>query len=443
VETARCEVVTGQKESDMKEFAVVSLLALSGGACGGGGTPSSGPDAGSGQVAPRVAVVTGQAPALIAFRGEASTGWQTPDHPSAGRYEFEVNGPYRVIVVCDHRAGAAVVEYARTLDDARVIDNQCGMARTFPLHVRGQMMQTGEVFFGGAGRGQSNAPWSFDLPAEAGTFDFVAFFGPLDGNFDQVSIRRDVALTGDLDLGPIDVAHENANALVPMRFTAANLAADEELSADVLLMSGNTIADRFVFGHPDGAWLVNLVPDAALRAADSQHVTLSTASSSDGVQQRARSISREVHEGGPTSLTLMDAMGTTTFDRGADRLAVTWTAPAADEIDVSRVSFSDDFSRFVIHDLVMSRAFLAGTTSATLDFTDVPGFLPAWGHDPALEQVVAVDAIIGAFPEDSLSEVSMDIPAPAPAGIAAGGAARGATPAAVQRARRARSAGLR
>jgi hypothetical protein len=40
------------------------------------------------------------------------------------------------------------------------------------------------------------------------------------------------------------------------------------------------------------------------------------------------------------------------------------------------------------HQLVMSAAFseAAGTTGAVLDFHDVPGFQPAWQHDPTAPQ---------------------------------------------------------
>jgi hypothetical protein len=368
--------------------------------------------------------VTGGPPALILYREEAATEWRTPASPSAGRFEIEVAGPYRVIVVC---AGSGrtvqVTQLAQTLDDERTIEQPCGSPREFPLHVRGQMLQSGLVSFGGFGRGQSSAPWSFDLPAAAGTFDLVAFFGSLSTGGDHFEIRRDLAIAADLDLGTIDVAQEPAQALVPTRFTASNLATDESLTSDLFLQSGNTFAIIDGFVHPELAWQVNLVPGTALRATDTQDLLLSASSSSDDpMQQRMRSITRRIRDGGSTSVALMDRLGPTTFESTADHLVATWAAlPESDQIDLSRASFSSDFSRFVFHDFLVSHAFLAraGVTTATLDFTDVPGFRPEWRHDPTLEQQFGLDAFRGTSPEDTtFSGVFEDVPAPTPPGTA-------------------------
>ena len=417
----------------MKVFALVALLASFGSACGGGhgGLGGSGPDAGSDgpgsgsdvpdagrAMPPRVTIVTGGPPALVAFREETATAWQTPASPSPGKFEIEVTGPYRVLVVCTTRGGDVfVTEFAQTLDDERTIEQPCGGALDYPFHVRGQMLQSGEVAFGGYGRGQSSAPWNFDLPAAAGTTDFVAFFGGFSTGFDQIEIRRDITITADLDLGPIDVAQEQTQALVPTQFTAANLSPDESLFSDVFLQSGGTFAIMSQFIHPELAWQVNLVPVTALRATDSQIVqlTASSLSSSDPVQQRVRSVVHQVRDTSATSVPLMDPLGPTTFETTADRLVATWSAlPENDDIDVSRFSFSSDFSHFTSHDFLLSPAFVAvtGITSTTLDFTDVPGFQPEWQHDPTLDQGVALDAFRGTLPDDSmLTEVSQDVPA--------------------------------
>jgi hypothetical protein len=285
------------------------------------------------------------------------------------------------------------------------------------------MLQEGEVFFGGAGIGKSPGPWSFDLTAAAGTFDFVEFFGSLTTGFDQIAIRRDLTITGDLQLGMIDVAQEHTEALVSTQFTAANLDPDEFLTSDVLLLqSGNTVAIVSKFIDPASAWQIRLVPDSALRVTDGQQVSLTAALDMAGepAQQRSRSVSRRVRVGGPTSVTLMDPMTAIAFDSTAERLTATWTQlPEYDDLELSRESFSSDFSRFVIHDSLLSRAFIAsvGATSTTLDFTDVPGFRPEWRHDPAFEQVFALDAVRGASDDDSArSGVSEDLAVATPAG---------------------------
>jgi hypothetical protein len=410
----------------MKAVAFVALIAPFGVACGGSGG-AAGPDAGadgtgtgsdSGSGTPHVTVVTGVAPALIAFREEASAAWTTPTSTSTGTYELPVTGPYRVVVVCGGSTRSTfVAEYARTLDDERRIDHACSAAQDFPFHVTGQMLQEGEVFFGATGRGQSMAPWTFDLRAKAGTFDFVAFFGSLGSRFDQIEIRRDIAITGDLALGTIDVAQEHTQALVSTTFTASNPDPAEFLSSDLMLQSGNTFAVTSLFDQL--AWQVGLVPDAALRATDTQDLQLSAQTSDASMQTHFRALLRRVHDGGSTAVVLPDPMGQTAFATTADRLTATWTAlPAHDEIDLWRQSFTSDFSSFIFHDLLFSRAFLVatGATSATLDLSDVPGFRAEWRHDPTLEQFVGLDAFRTASSGDGLlSDVSQDVPAPSPA----------------------------
>lgn len=368
-----------------------------------------------------VTVVTGVPPALIAFRDEASATWKTPTSTSTGTFALDVTGPYRVVVACEGSSTRRtfIVQYARTLDDERTLQHPCQLPATRPLHVRGQMLQSGEVFLGFTGRGQTAAPWSFDLAAAAGTYDFLALFGDLSHSFDQIAIRRDVAITGDLDLGAIDAAQEHAQAMVATQFTATNLAADESLMSTVLLHAGNTRAALATFVQPESAWQVGLVPFAALRATDTQDVELfASSSTSDPDQLRDRNLTRRAREGGSTSITLMDPPGQTTFESTADRLVATWASlPLADEIDVSRISFSTDFSQFASHDLLISRAFLAATgiTSATLDVSDVPGFRPEWRHDPTFDQMFGLTAFRGTLPDDAaVAEVTQPVPAPAP-----------------------------
>lgn len=422
----------------MKVVAFAVSFALFGAACSQGSPERGGPDspdggaggsdsgsggADGGPVLPRITIRTGEPPALIAFRDEAATEWKTPAAIGTGMFEIEVAGPYRVVVVCEGSGRLTfVAQFLRAPADERVIEHPCGPVRNVPFHVRGQMMQEGEVFLGGFGIGRSPAPWTFDLPAAAGTFDFVEFFGSLTTGFDQIAIRRDMAITGDLDLGTIDVAQEHALALVPTQFTGPDLDPDEMLSSNVFAHLGNTSVSTIAFDQPAVAWDVRLLPDAALRPTDTQDVDLAATISTltEPMRQRTRSIRRRVRAGGQTSVMLMEPLGSIAFETTADRLVATWASlPSYDELDLSRESFSNDFSRFVVHDLVLSRAFVdtVGATRATLDLTDVPGFRPEWRHDPMLEQVIALDASAATSPDDhARSGVSEDIPPAAAAG---------------------------
>jgi len=101
-------------------------------------------------------------------------------------------------------------------------------------------------------------------------------FGGLRTGFDQVSIRRDLAITGDLQLGTIDSAQEPRS-----------------------------------------------------RATDEQHMSVSATRSTVGepVQQRLRGVARGVRVSAPTSVVLRDPLTDVAFDATADRL--TATPPAA------------------------------------------------------------------------------------------------------------------
>jgi hypothetical protein len=373
---------------------------------------------------PRITIETGELPALIVYREEATPDWKTPASPSTGRYEFEVAGPYRVTVVCagpDRDVG--VVQFARTPDDERSIEYLCGDPPASPFHVRGQMLQPGIVNFGATDLRRSTAPWSFELPTTAGTFDLVALSGDTSTGFDHFEIRRDITVTADRDLGTIDVAQLPAQATVPTRFTASNLAANEQTVAHVALYSGSTYAFTGAANQPEHAWQVELVPGTALRSTDTQDVhLLAGASLSEQPQQQSqREVIRRIREGGSTLVTLMDPLGPTTFESTADRLVATWTSlPECDAIDVSRDNFSTD-SPTVSQEFRLSHAFMASTgasaTTATLDFTDVPGFRPEWRHDPTLDQDFEVLAVRGTLPDDhTFSNVFEFIPAPPPLG---------------------------
>jgi hypothetical protein len=393
----------------MKVLVVVGMLASIESACGAGRESS-------------ITVVTDQPPALIAYREEATPDWRTPTSPGTGRYELEVAGPYRVIVVCANSDLVAVTQLARTPDDAPSIELPCGDPPVSPFHVHGQMLQSGTVSFDVTGLDSSTAPWDFDLSSAAGTFDLVAFSGDDAAGFDHFEIRRDITVTADRDLGTIDIAQVPAQALLPTQFTATNLAANESPLAYVELRSGNTHAAA-VATQPEHAWQLGLVPSAALRSTDTQdvHLAASAPLSEQPMQHSTREIIRRVRDGGSTLVTLMDAIGPTRFESTADRLVTTWTSlPECDQIVVARDSFSS--SRFVTQGLRLSHAFIAstgtGAKSVALDFTDVPGFRPEWRHDPTLDQEFVVLASRGTLPDDyASSEVLESVPAPSPLGV--------------------------
>jgi hypothetical protein len=340
----------------------------------------------------RVTILTGQPPALVAFREEASTEWQTLATSGKSTFEVAATGPYRVVVACESVGDWAelwITQYARTPADEPRIEHDCtSIGGPFVAH--GQMVQPGDVSLGNFGYGSTDANWSFDIPAAAGSFDLVTLFGNSTLGFDRLGIRRDVQIAGNTQLGSIDLAHETTEALVATPFAAANLQPNEALSAATLLFAGNTIAllqRSFPQNRPE--WNTKLAPETMLRATDHQNVRLYAyeVSSGTAVQRRYRGVSRDVHVGDPTSMALPEPLGPVTFAATTHRLAATWSAlPEHDDLWLERTSSSDGSRN--THEITLSRAFVdaTGATSATLDFSDVPGFKREWRHEPTLTQ---------------------------------------------------------
>jgi hypothetical protein len=395
----------------MKVPAYVALLTLLSAACG---NSSHGPDTPS-----KITIRTGELPALIAARDEVSAEWTIPATTAAGTFEIEVTGPYRVVVACkgvDGAPSATLYLYAQTPDDAHLIEHTCVQSVSFPFHVRGRVPQEGMVSFGGYGHGSSGGPWSFDLPAAAGVFDLVALFGSFTTGFDRVTIRRDITVSGDLDLGTISTG--SAHSLIPTRFTASNLDPNEMLRASSSIDSGHTLAVSTIPNQPEHAWEVRLAPEVALRSTDTQRATFvaEVPPSSETAQQRQRLIDQTVRPGGPTSLTLMEPLLSIQLEVFGDRLRAAWTdLPEYDGLGLLRDSFPTNSTRSVTTWGVFSRSFIdaVGVTSLELDFSDVPGFNSTWKHDPTFRQIVAFHVMRHTSPDAiAQSGVFMHVPVP-------------------------------
>ena len=340
----------------------------------------------------RVTIQTGQPPALVAFRDEASTEWQTLATSGTSTFEVAATGPYRVVVACERFGdwpSLWITQYARTPADEPLIEHDCtGIGG--PFVARGQMVQPGEVSLGNIGHGSTSSNWSFEIPTAAGSVELVMLFGSFTVGFDRLGIRRDVQIAGNTQLASIDLAQEHTEALVPTRFTTANLQPNELLSSQTLLFAGNTIAPlQASYPLDRSEWDTKLAPETMLRATDHQNVRIYAAEASSGalLQRRFRGVSRDVHLGDPTSVTLPEPLGPVTFGMTTDRLAATWsTLPEHDDLWLQRTSFSSQSWNF--HEIVLSRTFVdaTGATSASLDLTGVPGFKREWRHDPTLPQ---------------------------------------------------------
>lgn len=334
----------------------------------------------------QITIETTDPPALVAFRNESTAQWQSL--PTLGTSTFHVNasGPYRVVVACSSpTVGATIGEIARTPDDDPVVRYSC---QGNQFRVTGQMQQLGSVAVGAttAINASTNAPWMFDLPVAAGSFDIVMLFRDPAGA-PRIAIRRDVAISGDTDLGVIDATAENAQAMVPTSFTATGLDPGDVRSVFVALYTSSTTAILSLIGAAN-TWDAALVPDASLRSTDRQNAVLSAGLTS-GSQRRFRSVSRDVRIGDVPSLALPPPLGPVQFDMTADRLAATLPAGTSyDQLVLVRQGQPVGRQGLFAQTAVFSRSFIddTGGTGAVLELDGLPGYQSDWRLDPAFPQ---------------------------------------------------------
>ena len=348
----------------------------------------------------RITIQTTNPAALVAFRNESSAQWQSLATTGTSTFEVDATGPYRVVVACSASIiGNTIGEIARTPDDDPEVRYSC---QDQPFRVTGKMMQPGAVAVGltTAISVGTSVPWTFNLPVAAGSADIVLLFRDPAGG-PRLAIRRDVAISGDTDLGVLDVASENAQAMVPMSFTASGLESGEVRSTFVTLYTASTTALLTSTGTPS-TWDAALAPDGALRSTDRENVVLN-AGLVAGSQNRFRAVRHDVHIGDTTPLALPAAIGSVQFDMTAARLAATLSA-------------GTDYDQFVLvrqgqpigrqgssaQTAVFSRNFVDATGgTAVLELGDVPGYLPDWSLDPAFPQIRQASVSRGTSTADS------------------------------------------
>jgi len=349
-----------------------------------------------------VSVTTGIPPALLAFRDDLSTDWVGLPVHGATTFDLTTHGAYQVVIACsagDQDPSVTMILYGRTADDDPTIKLSCGGG--FPFQVKGEAFEAGEVSLGDSSEGASFTDWQFDLVAQPGTFDLVMVSRSSTGVPSSIAFRRDLAIVNDTDLGAISLS-QGSQPLVPVSYTIANLQAGESATSSLLLTAGNTEAFVGSLGGSPQGLTAQLVPDAALRPTDRQHLTLAAATTDATTSlSHSRALGRDVQVGDSTVWTLPDPIGGVTFDVTADRMTATWSSlPEYDEIELLREGFTTDFGPPVttqvrLHELVLSRAFAeaTGATSATLDFHAIPGFKSQWQQDPTVSQFRTLEAI--------------------------------------------------
>jgi hypothetical protein len=318
-----------------------------------------------------IAVETVEPPALLAFRDEDSSHWQSVDVAGRSTFEITATGPYRVAIACELGRGEFVIvqQLARTLDDEPRIEYPCYSADR-PFVVRGTMVQPAKVHLGTSSFVTAASHPSFELQAIAGTFDLVMLTS--DG---KIAIRRDLQVSGDLQLGSIDLAQESPQQRVPTTSTATNLGPADTIYAEASLEAGGTFAHL----HFGTGWSLAVVPRSALRSTDRQTISLAASEpvNGAGTLRRTRFAVLRYNLGEPTSITLPEPVGAVAYEATADRLAATWsTLPEYDTLTVQRLSSAPNLR---IHALELTRAFVDATdaTSAALAVDDLPASRPS------------------------------------------------------------------
>ena len=385
VDTAACESRIAPEGIQMNRRACAVLVVASA-ACG--------------DKAGRITIETTNPPALVAFRNESSAQWQSLATTGTSTFHVDATGPYRVVIACSASIiGNTTGEIARTPDDDPEVRYTC---QDQPFRVTGQMTQPGAVAVGPttAINAGTSAPWTFNLPVAAGSFDIVLLFRDPAGG-PRLAIRRDVAISGDTDLGVLDATSESAQAMVPMSFTASGLESGEVKSIFVTLYTASTTALLTLTGTPN-TWDAALAPDAALRSTDRQNLVLS-AGLAAGSQNRFRGVRHDIHIGDTTSLALPAAIGSVQFDMTAARLAA--TLPAGTDYDqfvLVREGQPIGRQGLSVQTAVLSRNFVDATGgTAVLELGSVPGYMTDWGPDPAFPQIRQASVSRGSSTADS------------------------------------------
>lgn len=339
-----------------------------------------------------IATATGAPPALVAFRDEDDTAWQAVTAGSDGTFQVKPAGPYRVVIACEGAGSLGVrvdiKQYARTLEDGLSIEHACAPA-SYPFHVRGQIAQSGVAYLGEFNRAGFTPPWSFDFPAASGTFDLVMRTG------ERIALRRDLAVTGDVNLGSIDVSQENPADLVKVTFMVSGQQQGELINASSYLDTGTTNATLQDPMSGSGGWTTALAPESVLRTTDRQTAQFFASRLNVGpkLQNYYRFVERDVRVGGPTAVTLPEPLGPVTFEKVDDRLTATGsTLPEHDEISLGWGSIT--MSGTKDHAIALSRHFLdaTGEASISLELRDIPGFKDEWRHAPGTQQVYELTA---------------------------------------------------
>jgi hypothetical protein len=383
-------------------FPLVSFNALT--ACDGTTDPGPGP-------ATTIAITSGKAPALVAFRDGLAATWQPATMKTPTSFEAAVHGPYVVSVVCEAlpREGQSLPETltwqaARTLDDPHDLAAPCDVPATAHA-ITGHMVQAGAVQLGSSAKSSDVADWDFALAAPTGSYDLIATTS------DGIAVRRGVKIDGDLAVTPpIDVAKDGM-ALASVVFTTPNATPGEQLSVSVgLVTATNPGSPAAIYQGKIGT--AKAAPDAALVSTDTQLVSLQALTGT--ASRSSRTLQRPFRMTDSTAFTLPAALGGVQWSVTSGQLSASWAA--LPELDVLRASVRGSSTGTTASSalaLEMSPKFLAATGLTTSDLdTDIPSYKPEWKVDVTRPYTRSLTAAATKAGVVSTSEVAEDVSLP-------------------------------
>ena len=312
-----------------------------------------------------IAIQTDVAPHLVLFR-EGTGPWRPAQRLKATTYEAMVSGPYTVAVLCSLEHGPYTTLTSKTLQDELLVQSYCTFEE-LPLLVSGTMVQPGMVNLGNAFASSRTPSWTWELPAFPGAHDLVA------ASADHLLILRNLAVTGDRSLPPLDLAQQGV-ALVNAPVTVTNPFPGETLGGLAVLRTPH--ASQSIIYR--GTLPAKLPPGAALGPRD--RLDLSVRSQiSDGNTFTFRSAKRQVFNAAPTPVTLWDPVAGLQMGVGSSGdVQASWTSLQPHDT-VSLLAY-DNLGVSIEH--LVSASYLAASGAHQIVLsTDAPGFDDAWHLD--------------------------------------------------------------
>ncbi len=339
-------------------------------------------------------------PVFIAYR-DGDGPWQTPVRDSAGDFALHVRADYRWVVVC---TGGAMFDSelgAATVADGATVTVTCGEPPHAPgparIAVSGQMQQPGWVFLDSSSY-SARPSWSFELSAEPGLHDLVAY------DDTTVAVRRDQDITDATSLA-IDLDREGTTG-EPTALTFDN-AGDDVVGAFIEWHLAHDTVPVFSLAT------TVLVPPPSLVSPDDREELEVTTFAGTSARSTARELTVHFHGELPaTRYTLSSDLTRFRFPPSARDIAVRWTASQpGSHIELWAMAVAGGPP---VQHASLTASWVAATGATAFAFDDdLPcGYDPRWRIDPATSyrRVLRVSETVGPIDYASTLDELVTVP---------------------------------